>query len=614
MFTVCPKCALTLVVTAADLRVAQGYVRCGRCSNVFNAIVGLSEDRSGGAGGQTSTASTSIIRKAPSIGDDPPHDGIADTGENESLYAEPEMDPQEVTFQEVFVEAPQPAPKAPPPKAAAAPKPPAATSPPPAKASAPAKAPPPPPEPTFTDSIPDVALEFNAEATDVTQVFIEAPPMKLDLRQITGTFQQLQQPQPQSPPTPPPQRQAPPPRQQAAPPPPPPQRARDERDDDEMADLRAFAARLDASGRQQALRSDANGKQPPPRADANGKSGALRSDSSDKQAALRPDASGRQAAPKSDANGRTSAPNSDTSRPSAPRSDVATRSEAPSRAAAPGANAASRSGTRPALASAATPATAPKRATSDDVLVYRGSPYNSADEPTNLARKAAASAARRRLATPAPVEEEEPVYYDDDEEFDAPPADDAGAYTVAEELTPRPPRRGRRLAWISGIAGLGVVLAAQAIHHNRHDLATNASLNRPLTRFYAAIGVPLVPRWNPASYEVRQLGAFSGAGDNGNLTVRASLKNDADQPLPLPLLRITVQDRYGNRIATRDVEPKGYVPGALPNDAKLGVGQRIDAEMSFKDPGRDAVGFEIDACLPTPEGRIACANDTPAAR
>src|SRR5512146_2276883 len=45
MYTVCPKCALTLVVTAADLRVAQGFVRCGRCSNVFNALARLSEER-----------------------------------------------------------------------------------------------------------------------------------------------------------------------------------------------------------------------------------------------------------------------------------------------------------------------------------------------------------------------------------------------------------------------------------------------------------------------------------------------------------------------------------------------------------------------------------------
>src|SRR6059058_4760989 len=44
MFTVCPKCALTLVVSAEDLRVAQGYVRCGRCSSVFNALARLTEE------------------------------------------------------------------------------------------------------------------------------------------------------------------------------------------------------------------------------------------------------------------------------------------------------------------------------------------------------------------------------------------------------------------------------------------------------------------------------------------------------------------------------------------------------------------------------------------
>lgn len=502
MFTVCPKCALTLVVTAADLRIAQGYVRCGRCSNVFNAIVGLSEDRSGQ---QAGTATTSIMRKAPSIIEEeaPPQDKLSDTGETEAIYAEPDQSSEDVSFQDVFVEAPQPAPS-PPPKASM----------------------PPGPLPEFADSIPDVALEFNPEATDVSQVFIEsAPAKKIDLRQVTGTFQQLrpESPPPAAAPPPPPKqasppRQAattarqPPPRQQPAPP------MRDAEDAQLEDELRTLAARLDATGKQPALRSEP--------------------------------------APKP-------------ARPSPTR-----------------------------------------REPSEDVLVYQGSPYNSADEPTNRARKAAASAARRRLAEQPSAPSGETKFFDDGEDFDAPLADNANAFTIAAELTPRTTPRGRRLAWIGGGAALCVVLAAQAIHHNRHDLATNATLNRPLTRFYQAIGVSLVPRWNLASYEVRQLGAFSAPGDTGNLTVRASLKNNADQRLPLPLLRITVQDRYGNRIATRDVPPKGYAPGALPADALLAVGQRLDAEMSFKDPGRDAVGFEIDACLPTPEGRIACANDT----
>jgi predicted Zn finger-like uncharacterized protein len=51
MYTVCPKCALTLAVTAADLRAGQGYVRCGRCANVFNALLALSEESALADGG-----------------------------------------------------------------------------------------------------------------------------------------------------------------------------------------------------------------------------------------------------------------------------------------------------------------------------------------------------------------------------------------------------------------------------------------------------------------------------------------------------------------------------------------------------------------------------------
>jgi predicted Zn finger-like uncharacterized protein len=44
MFTTCPACRMNLAVTVADLRVGQGYVRCGRCERVFNALMSLAED------------------------------------------------------------------------------------------------------------------------------------------------------------------------------------------------------------------------------------------------------------------------------------------------------------------------------------------------------------------------------------------------------------------------------------------------------------------------------------------------------------------------------------------------------------------------------------------
>jgi hypothetical protein len=163
--------------------------------------------------------------------------------------------------------------------------------------------------------------------------------------------------------------------------------------------------------------------------------------------------------------------------------------------------------------------------------------------------------------------------------------------------------------WTAGSAILLLMLLIQIVHHYRHDLAANATFNGPLTSIYAVLGIPVVPRWDLAAYEVRQLGASSAAGSPGQITVRASVKNGARQAQPLPLLRVTLQDRFGNRIASRDVAPKSYLPRAIPSSSLLSAGQRIDAEMAFVDPGSNAVGFEIDACLPAPGGGIACSND-----
>src|SRR5262249_40858294 len=109
--------------------------------------------------------------------------------------------------------------------------------------------------------------------------------------------------------------------------------------------------------------------------------------------------------------------------------------------------------------------------------------------------------------------------------------------SAIDTFTPAAPPRSRFMWWVAGAAVLTLLLVPQAIHYNRHALATNALLNRPLTKLYKAIGVPLVPSWDLRSYDVRQLGASTSEGTEGSLTVRASLKNTSTQPLPLPLLR-----------------------------------------------------------------------------
>jgi hypothetical protein len=163
--------------------------------------------------------------------------------------------------------------------------------------------------------------------------------------------------------------------------------------------------------------------------------------------------------------------------------------------------------------------------------------------------------------------------------------------------------------WTAGTGALLILLLAQILNHYRDDLAATSQFNRPITALYSALGVHLTPRWDLRAYDVRQLGASVDAETAGQIMVRASVKNSGHQAQPMPLLRVTLQDRFGNRIAARDVPPGNYLPRAIPPTALLSAGQRVDAEMAFVDPGANAVGFEIDACLPAPAGAIACAND-----
>ena len=76
MFTVCPKCTLSLAVTAADLRVGQGYVRCGRCANVFNALLALSEEP---------PPDTSSTRPNMALQVTPPVDDIGDNANDDDI-------------------------------------------------------------------------------------------------------------------------------------------------------------------------------------------------------------------------------------------------------------------------------------------------------------------------------------------------------------------------------------------------------------------------------------------------------------------------------------------------------------------------------------------------
>lgn len=187
-------------------------------------------------------------------------------------------------------------------------------------------------------------------------------------------------------------------------------------------------------------------------------------------------------------------------------------------------------------------------------------------------------------------------------------AEDVDAFEEEEALS-----QGSRWYGIAA-AALGALLLVQVVHRYRNELALSPALNGPLTALYAGFGHPLAPRWNPAALDVRQLGAIAPSGTTGELLVRASIRNEASRAQPMPLLRLTLQDRYGKRIASRDLKPAEYLGARAGASAFLSAGQRVDAEVAVVDPGNNAVGFEVDACLPNGTGGVACAGDALPAR
>jgi predicted Zn finger-like uncharacterized protein len=186
---------------------------------------------------------------------------------------------------------------------------------------------------------------------------------------------------------------------------------------------------------------------------------------------------------------------------------------------------------------------------------------------------------------------------------------------TADEFVPASHQQRRfgpqqRWPWITGSVLLGLLLLLQVVHHWRDALAADSPLREPLTRTYAALGMPLDPHWDLGAYDVRQQGASADPTDSQLIRVRLSLANHATRAQPLPLLRLTLLDRYGKHVGTSDLTPEQYWPGGAPPRAFLGHDERVDSEVAVRDPSASSASFELDVCLRNAAGVLHCAGDT----
>lgn len=182
--------------------------------------------------------------------------------------------------------------------------------------------------------------------------------------------------------------------------------------------------------------------------------------------------------------------------------------------------------------------------------------------------------------------------------------------TPAEELdADRAVGNAPRAHWAWRISAplLLLLLTAQLVHHSRQALVTKVWAEKPLRGLYGLFGVNLEPKWDLKAYDLRQLGGEAQPGDAAKIVLRATVQNRAASGQPPPMIRVTLQDRFGNALTNAAVAPQDYLKVAVPSRMK--PDQRLDAELVLDDPNKQAVGFELDACLPDSAGQLRCSTD-----
>ncbi|RPI13212.1 MAG: DUF3426 domain-containing protein [Lysobacterales bacterium] len=168
--------------------------------------------------------------------------------------------------------------------------------------------------------------------------------------------------------------------------------------------------------------------------------------------------------------------------------------------------------------------------------------------------------------------------------------------------------RWRGVAWALGSLLLALALLAQVVHQNRQSLVRHPTLGGPVRSVYDGLGLPMLPNWNLAGFELRQWGNEPETAADGRMVVRASLRNGADFAQPHPILRLELDDRYGETVATRDFEPAEYLKDSSQASRLIAPGASAEAELILADPGAEAVGYRLDVCLRESPELLRCAQ------
>ncbi len=195
---------------------------------------------------------------------------------------------------------------------------------------------------------------------------------------------------------------------------------------------------------------------------------------------------------------------------------------------------------------------------------------------------------------PVPVPEPQTRFElqpDTDDDHDDMPSDEevAAAVAAAMDAPPllAPPPKPRRRIWPWAVASvfLALTLSAQAIHLERERLAEHPVAGPWISTAYERLGLRIdaEPRFDLAAFVLLHHELVSHPRAEGALHLSAVLSNDAEFAQPWPTLELRLEDRFGEIVAARRLQPNEYLRNPPEADEPMPSKARRAIEIAFLD-------------------------------
>lgn len=161
---------------------------------------------------------------------------------------------------------------------------------------------------------------------------------------------------------------------------------------------------------------------------------------------------------------------------------------------------------------------------------------------------------------------------------------------------------------IAGTILLVLLLVGQVVHANRQSLSTAKLFNQTIGSVYRLLGNPVMPEWDIRGWQFEATNG-SIAEDEDVLTILSRIGNRSQQPLPYPLVHVSLTDRQEEIIGSRVLDPDEYLAGDLDPSRPVLPGENFTAIITIDEPSVDATGFKMNVCYRVSPGRVRCATD-----